>query len=219
MSNPNNLTSSYGSTGIECAYPYNGKMFFTHNSTPSASSWEGLVTGVNLCFIQRIGKNIKFVVNPQIEGPNILSSQSPYYVSNIPSGAKIKWTYTYIPNPISQQHKPGRPIVFMNGDSTSYVMVKRGKYLVLRDTIGPIFPRDSFIVMSNNNSMSSESTSTNSTAEYVFLREQSFYLLPLQAENIHIRLQKQFYFLRPLVMRQLHQNMKKKYYRMLKKRV
>lgn len=143
-SNPTSTPSSYGSNGIESAYPYNGKMFFTSNSMPSAISWAGVATGVDICFIQRDDDNIKFVVNPKINGPEILSTQSTYSVTNVPSNAKIKWTYTFTPsNSLSQMHKIYKPIVFVNGDSTSSVLIERGKYPAIpADSIitGPILP-------------------------------------------------------------------------------
>lgn len=143
-SNPTSTPSSYGGTGIGCAYPYNGKMFFTSNSMPSAISWAGVATGVDICFIQRNYDNIKFVVNPKINGPEILSTQSTYTITNVPSNAKIKWTYTFTPsNSHSQMHKVCKPIVFVNGDSTASVLVERGKYPAIPvDSIitGPILP-------------------------------------------------------------------------------
>lgn len=138
ITEPNDSSSSYGGAYTQRAYPYNGKMFFTSNSMPSAISWSGVATGVNVCFIQIDNKNIKFVVNPKINGPEILSTQSTYSVTNVPAGASITWTYTFTPsNSLSQEHKVWDPIVFVNGNSTSSVLLKRGKYPVPRDTITP----------------------------------------------------------------------------------
>ena len=143
-SNPTSAPSSYGNVDAGGAYPYNGKMFFTSNSMPSAISWAGVATGVDICFIQRNYDNIKFVVNPKINGPEILSTQSTYTITNVPSNAKIKWTYTFTPsNSHSQMHKVCKPIVFVNGDSTASVLVERGKYPAIpADSIitGPILP-------------------------------------------------------------------------------
>lgn len=75
---------------------------------------------------------------PKINGPEILSTQSTYSVTNVPAGASITWTYTFTPsNSLSQEHKVWDPIVFVNGNSTSSVLLKRGKYPVPRDTIIP----------------------------------------------------------------------------------
>lgn len=146
-SNPTSVISSYGTTGISCAYPYAGKIFFTSNSIPSATSWAGNATGLNLCFIQRADGNIKFVINPQINGEATLSTQSTYSIRNIPPGAKIKWTYTFKPlnGPASGQSSILQPIIFINGDSTASVVLQRGKYPVMPgipDTI-PTTPWDS----------------------------------------------------------------------------
>ena len=74
----------------------------------------------------------------KINGPEILSTQSTYSVTNVPAGASVEWTYTFTPsNPLSQEHKVWDPIVFVNGNSTSSVLLKRGKYPVPRDTITP----------------------------------------------------------------------------------
>ena len=141
-SNPTSAPSSYGNVDVGGAYPYNGKMFFTSNSIPSAISWAGVATGVDICFIQRDGDNIKFVVNPKINGPEILSTQSTYSVTNVPVGASIKWTYTFNPsNTHTQMHRLFDPIIFVNGDSTTSVLVERGKYPAVDSMIvGPVLP-------------------------------------------------------------------------------
>ena len=137
-SNPTDTPSSYGVVKYNSAYPNNDKIFFTSNSTPSATSWAGVSTSADICLIERNGNDINFVVNPQINGPEILSMQSSYSVSNIPSNAQVKWTYTFTPtNPFSQAHRVWKPIVFVNGNSTASVLVERGKY--------PAFPIDSII--------------------------------------------------------------------------
>lgn len=143
-SNPTSTPSSYGCVGQDCAYPNNNKIFFTSNSMPSAISWAGVATGVDICFIQRDNDNIKFVVNPKINGPEVLSTQSTYSLTNVPSGASVKWTYTFTPsNPLSQHHRVWKPIIFVNGDSTSSVLIERGTYpAITADSIitGPILP-------------------------------------------------------------------------------
>ena len=144
-SNPTSTPSSYGTTGIECAYPHNGKMFFTSNSMPSAISWAGVATGVNICFIQRTGENIKFVVNPQINGYAELSTEATYSVKNVPTNASIRWTYTYTPDDTDiPTHL--EPITFVNGDSTSLVFIRRKQYLPTDIVIGPIIPEDTIAI-------------------------------------------------------------------------
>ena len=86
------------------------------------------------------------ITTAQINGPEILSTQSTYSVTNIPTNASIKWTYTYTPDnadiPIELE-----PITFVNGDSTSHVQIKREKYRPIDITMGPIIPRDTTIIL------------------------------------------------------------------------
>ncbi len=134
-SNPNKNPNSYGyrsySTQNSWTFPTNDKIFFTSTSIPSATSWVGEATGANICFIQSVGSKIQFVVNPEITGPSTLSDSATYCVSNIPSCAKIKWTYTFIPNTASQNNSSRSPIIFVNGDNMSSVLIERGKYPVI----------------------------------------------------------------------------------------
>ncbi len=57
---------------------------------------EDTSTGVDICFIQHDGNNIKFVVNPQIEGPSVLTDSAWYYLRNVPAGATITWSINNI---------------------------------------------------------------------------------------------------------------------------
>ncbi|MGM9831210.1 MAG: M6 family metalloprotease domain-containing protein [Paludibacteraceae bacterium] len=152
---PNSTPSSYGNT-YSAAYPsYSGnKIFFTSTSIPSAKSWAGVATGVDICFIKKNGNNIKFVVNPQIQGASTLTSESVYGVANIPAGTKIKWIYEYTPKSAFEFVSLGKPIIFVNGDSTSYVTIKRGQYPIsFKDTTHIILPRDSTIILKKVNSV------------------------------------------------------------------
>ena len=128
-SNPTSVPSSYGTNELEYAYPYSNKMFFTSYSTPSSQSWAGVSTGVNLHYIQRSGVNITFIVNPQINGDATLTSNTTYSTA-LPAGATIKWTYTFTPSAICE-HVPGEPIVFVNGDNTASVTIRRNSYQIL----------------------------------------------------------------------------------------
>lgn len=127
--NPTSTPASYGSMGIECAYPYNSNTFFTSTSIPSATSWAGVPTCVNLHYIQRSGDDITFIVNPQINGDGTLTSPATYSTA-LPAGATIKWTYTFTPSAICE-HVPGEPIVFVNGDNTASVTIRRNSYQIL----------------------------------------------------------------------------------------
>ena len=130
--NPTSDPASYGSMGIECAYPYNSNTSFTSTSIPSATSWAGVPTGVNIHFIQRSGTDITFVVNPRIDGDGTLTSPTTYSTA-LPAGATIKWTYTFTPSAICE-HVPGEPIVFVNGDNTASVTIRRNSYQILEPT-------------------------------------------------------------------------------------
>ncbi|MCR5050952.1 MAG: hypothetical protein K6A36_07715, partial [Paludibacteraceae bacterium] len=136
--------ASYGTNDAEWPYPLNGKRFFTSNSTPSATSMQTHTpTGVDICFIQNDANryNVKFVVNPQIEGPSTLTDQASYRVSNVPSDATIKWTYKYNSGPYKSVELLFNPISFVNGNTTTTVTVERGKYPGQKFD-GPISPRD-----------------------------------------------------------------------------
>lgn len=143
-SNPNSVLSSYDLNELQWAYPTSNQIFFTNNSIPSAISWAGVSTGVNICFIQKNGNNIKFVVNPYILGSNTIDTVNIYRVPNIPPNAQINWTYsaTVEPhNPYLLQMFP--PISFLNGNSSSVISIKRNQYLISQspsDTLIPPFP-------------------------------------------------------------------------------
>lgn len=101
-------TSSYGdrdkavfpNSELQTLYNDAGSIFFTSQSTPRSQSWAGEATGVDICFIQRDGVNIKFVVNPEIEGPDELCDDTAmYYISNVPSNASVSWSYERHGNP------------------------------------------------------------------------------------------------------------------------
>ncbi len=97
--NPNSNPSSYGELleygiiPVDWAYPGRdgSKMFFTSNSIPSATSWNGDFAGANVCFIQRgSGYSINFVVNPQIvEDDNSTLTARRFTIHNVPLAAMI----------------------------------------------------------------------------------------------------------------------------------
>lgn len=94
---PTNL-SSYGQTymnvfSYESPTYLQDNIFFTSQTTPSSQSWAGVSTGVDVCFIQHNGSNMKFVVNPQIEGPYTMTDTTAWYhIRNVPAGATITWS-------------------------------------------------------------------------------------------------------------------------------
>ena len=99
----NTDTTSYGSSALNI-FPSNHtdgstNIFFTTQTTPTSQSWAGTSTGVNVCFIQHNGNNMKFVVNPQIEGIETFSDTTAWYhIRNVPAGATITWSLTNVPN-------------------------------------------------------------------------------------------------------------------------
>ena len=133
-SDPTTNPASYGSIG-ECAYPESTRNMFTSTSTPSARSWAGVATGVDLCYIKRSGTDITFLVNPRINGYTMLTSQETYTIPNLPTTANVKWTYTFTPSSNSTDHMSGNAITFVNGDSTASVVVKRGTYQTVETTL------------------------------------------------------------------------------------
>lgn len=132
-SNPNSSPSSYGTNDTLWAYPTNNQIFFTSTSTPSAVSWAGDFTGVEICYIQKNGNNIQFTVNPQIIGPTVLDSIAIFGVSNVPSSAKIKWSYRSqaIPNNPASLQTMFPPVSFVGSDSSSTIIVKREPYFAI----------------------------------------------------------------------------------------
>ncbi|MBO4690616.1 MAG: hypothetical protein J5621_07055 [Paludibacteraceae bacterium] len=108
-------TGSYGLRQEEWPFGYY-KHFFTAETTPSATSWAGEPTGVDVCFIQKVGGNIEFVVNPRIEGPKNLVDQDTFSIPNVPADAKIKWEYKF--NGIF-----GGNAKVVNGDNSSSLVI------------------------------------------------------------------------------------------------
>lgn len=122
-SNPNNLPSSYGLDYSVWAYPTNSKRFFRANSIPSATSWVGTPTGVNIWYIQKIGNNIKFIVNPYMRGNASLCSSNQYVLNGIPSSATINWSYE-----TNIQQIDTFPVLRLSSTTSSSITVQRGEY-------------------------------------------------------------------------------------------
>ena len=96
-------TSSYGAIS-QNIFPYSSEImdttniFFTSQTTPTSQSWAGTATGVDVCFIQHDGNNMKFVVNPQIEGIETFTDTTAWYhIRNVPAGATITWSIDNLP--------------------------------------------------------------------------------------------------------------------------
>ena len=121
---------------------------FTSTSLPSNCAWNGDTTyNKDVCFISEEvidgEKCIKFVLNPEIEGDDILCDSAIYSLKHIPStNATIEWTYTR-PSGLLVTTVP---LIIGSGQGTKAVCFKRGYKLVNEDTEGGIVtPENPFV--------------------------------------------------------------------------
>jgi M6 family metalloprotease-like protein len=118
--NINLYTATFRSTNSK-------NMYFTSTSLPSNSDWEGNTTqNKNVCFISEEmidgEKCVKFVLNPEISGPDILCDSAIYSLKHVPSNANIQWSYIRpSETPISTT-----PLLIGFGQGTKNVCFKRG---------------------------------------------------------------------------------------------
>lgn len=139
ISNPQSSPQSYCRNGIITSYPGirsksdSANIFFSANSIPSATSWNGTPTGVDLCFIRKSGNNIYFSVNPIITGPSVIHDQETYTLPSLPYPATVKWTYSTAN--ISPIRSGFSPIIFVDGNTSQSVKIKRN--FILMNTINP----------------------------------------------------------------------------------
>lgn len=145
-SNPNSNFASYGIKKSPRAFPGNqlDKTMFTSTTIPSAKAWNGSALGVNLCFIRRTtATDIKFTVNPQIQGPSQLCGTQDYYVvSNVPSRDTVEWSYS---TDISESMMfPA--LLFNDGREGGRVTIQRGNTSQIS---GPIIPEDTTMQMAS----------------------------------------------------------------------
>ena len=143
IKNPTNDPLSYGTNNDLRTYPgNNGKQtLFTIGSTPSFIGWNGVGTGVNICFIkQNLDKSVSFTVNPQIEGPDHLCGKRTYSVTGVvPAKDTIVWSYSF--SSTMKENRLFPAIKFPNGNKGASVMVERGAQFVrLIDSIGTPLP-------------------------------------------------------------------------------
>ena len=148
---PTGSVSSYGNIDSPNATfrSTNSKnMYFTSTSLPSNSDWAGNVTqNKDVCFIseEMIGgeKCVKFVLNPEIEGPDVLCDSAIYSLKHIPSSnVTIEWTYTR-PSGLAATTVPLR---IGSGQGTRAVCFKRGSYLTSEEADDPIIdPENPFL--------------------------------------------------------------------------
>lgn len=117
-------------------------IYFTSTSLPSNCAWNGTPTqNKDVCFISEEMVNgemcIKFVLNPAIEGPDVLCDSAIYSLKHVPSNATIEWTYVGAGN-VSIS---GTPFYITSGQGTKNARYKRGSVLKnVIDIPGPVNP-------------------------------------------------------------------------------
>ena len=129
LAKPTGSVASYGTINSSNATYKNtptNNIFFTSQTKPSNCDWAGNVTqNKDVCFISEEEIDgemcIKFVLNPEIEGPDILCDSAIYSLKHVPS-ATIEWTYTR-PSGIPLTSVP---LYIGSGQGTKAVYYKRG---------------------------------------------------------------------------------------------
>ena len=130
LAKPTGSATSYDTINISNA-PFkstNSKnMYFTSESLPSNCDWNGDTTyNKNVCFISESLENgikfVKFVLNPEIEGPDVLCDSAIYSLKHVPSEATIEWTYVRT----SSMDALEVPVHIGSGQGTKSVWYKRG---------------------------------------------------------------------------------------------
>ncbi len=115
-------------------------MYFTSTSLPSNSDWAGNITqNKDVCFISEEMIDgemcVKFVLNPEIDGPDVLCDSAIYSLKHIPSSnVTIEWTYTR-PSGLAATTVPLR---IGSGQGTRAVCFKRGSYLTSEEGDTPV---------------------------------------------------------------------------------
>ena len=156
IAKPTGSVSSYGN--IDSRYAtfrdtLSKNIYFTSESLPSNCDWNGDTTyNKDVCFISEEmidgEKCIKFVLNPEIDGPDILCDSAIYSLKHVPSKATIEWTYV---RPTSAP-LGSTPLYVGSGQGTKNVYFKRGIMLGSdadleqpTDPWIPVMPAASFI--------------------------------------------------------------------------
>ena len=130
LAKPTGSVASYGTINSSNATYKNtptNNIFFTSQTKPSNCDWAGNVTqNKDVCFISEEEIDgemcIKFVLNPEIEGPDVLCDSAVYSIKHVPADATIEWTYVAIPGLIL----PNVPVRIGSGQGTMEVCYKRG---------------------------------------------------------------------------------------------
>ena len=127
---PTGSVTSYGninSSNATFRSTHSKNMYFTSESLPSNCDWdENLTQNKNVCFISEEeidGETcILFVLNPEIDGDDVLCDSAIYSLKHLPSNANIQWSYIRPPEtPMSTT-----PLLIGFGQGTKNVCFKRG---------------------------------------------------------------------------------------------
>ena len=142
LEKPTGTPKSYGNikkTTATFKNTHTNNIFFTSQTKPSNCDWAGNVTqNKDVCFISEEvidGETcIKFVLNPEIEGPDMLCDSALYSLKQVPAGATIEWTFVRS----SEMASSDVPVRIGSGQGTMEVFYKRGVKLeggTFQDTI------------------------------------------------------------------------------------
>ena len=134
IAKPTGSVTSYGTINSSNATfkdTFSKNIYFTSESLPSNSDWAGNVTqNKDVCFISEEMVNgkkcIKFVLNPEIEGPDILCDSAIYSLKHVPSNATVEWNYIR-PAGISIA---STPLFIGSGQGTKNICFTRGNSIL-----------------------------------------------------------------------------------------
>ena len=139
---PTGSVTSYGNINSPNATfrsTHSQNMYFTSTSKPSNCAWNYDTTyNKDVCFISEEeidGETcILFVLNPEIEGPDVLCDSAIYSLKHVPSEATIEWTYIRPSGLLATTV----PLIIGSGQGTKAVCFKRGYKLVNEDAEGGV---------------------------------------------------------------------------------
>ena len=137
---------SYGiidSTTTTFRNTYSRNIYFTSTSLPSNNAWNGTPTqNKDICFITENNHGIKFVLNPEIEGPDVLCDSATYSLKHVPANATIEWSYVRT----AAISPSDVPLYIGSGQGTKSISYKRGVSLIGSNIDDPIIDPDIPIV-------------------------------------------------------------------------
>ena len=130
IAKPTGSVASYGNIDSHYATfrdTFSKNIYFTSTSKPSNCNWNGDTTyNKDVCFISEEMIDgemcVKFVLNPEIDGPDILCDSAIYSLKHVPSNATVEWTYV---RP-SAAPLGSTPLYVGSGQGTKNVYFKRG---------------------------------------------------------------------------------------------